>query len=134
MSMRNVRLGRISTSVSEGAFDIELHCFDLTINTCVEEGQTVAVFEPLEATCPGIGQDDEEAIRDFVEGFKSIVDHHIEMGTFDQFVNRHFSRQNKRTLVLNPTFERQEDQEIYSSIVQPWQIPHLGSSNAAHAH
>ena len=62
--------------------------FELTISLKREEGQQIAVCEPLEDMMIGAGVNREDAIKDLCLCFASAVEAHIELGTLKRFLSQ----------------------------------------------
>jgi hypothetical protein len=90
----NIELRRTIRPEETDILEIGTHWFSLKVETQAEEGQIVAIYKPLESMIAGVGKTKEDALKDFIEGFKAIVDHHIVRGTHERFLGKHFKRKN----------------------------------------
>ena len=123
---RNIKLGRVLRPSHESPNRITIYCFDLDVTVQDEDGKTVAFDAPIEGCVAGVGSNDEEAINDFVDGFKELIDFQIERGVLDRFLNENYG--GFKTVRMEAD---EEDHDAYASITPAWQIPTRDPYHAA---
>ena len=129
----SMSLARILGPDDHDSSSIEIVFFQFTLTTKLEDGKTVAIFQPLERKMVGVGDCDEEAIEDFVECFKCSIDMHIEEKTLrDLLENPVFQQIDDFQVKETPLPIEEEDQDMFLSTFPVWQRPEpVGHAHAA---
>lgn len=116
----HLKLARLSYD-SESPGRMDLLIFDFDVQTRKEDGLVITVFEPLAGIVEASGKSPEEALDEFVDCFKTVVDFHFEKGSWEKFFSFHLEGLGLVKFVTL-TYEPDEGEEL-RAVFPHWQTP-----------